>query len=364
MKLLSIGAFVLFVACAASLFSGGQATVLLHHTWRRAADVLPEREINELAVVIPACRARVFELFPPTLREKVAAKTWTAVELITLRLLLALYLAPTFIIASGIGFLEGSWARSNQQSLVKIHSPMRFSLCLDRGGLVSCGDFTVGNCAPHGAGNHPDFVCVHVGSFQCSQPSCPLTNAVLAGRNPRSRLTKFDRDEGSHHMSDRSQNITLVTIDGEFTIGVWMRMSIRFSDRLASLDAKTGEFLRTLGCLGGYCTADQARRLDLANSPTRVLERLKRLEDHRFLRLVITYPLVYQVTKSLRSLGSHGQYLRTVLGDTRCRVSDIVPLPLASVPRSDSLLPCAGSMRESQDEASVDPAGTSIARRA
>jgi len=75
-------------------------------------------------------------------------------------------------------------------------------------------------------------------------------------------------------MSDRSQNITLVTIDGEFTIGVWMRMSIRFSDRLASLDAKTGEFLRTLGCLGGYCTADQARRLDLANSPTRVLERL------------------------------------------------------------------------------------------
>ncbi|PYX44836.1 MAG: hypothetical protein DMG83_12135 [Acidobacteria bacterium] len=135
MKLLSIGAFVLFVACAASLFSGGQATVLLHHTWRRAADVLPEREINELAVVIPACRARVFELFPPTLREKVAAKTWTAVELITLRLLLALYLAPTFIIASGIGFLEGSWARSNQQSLVKIHSPMRFSLALTGVGL-------------------------------------------------------------------------------------------------------------------------------------------------------------------------------------------------------------------------------------
>ena len=121
MKLLSIGAFVLFVACAASLFSGGQATVLLHHTWRRAADVLPEREINELAVVIPACRARVFELFPPTLRE--------------LRLLLALYLAPTFIIASGIGFLEGSWARSNQQSLVKIHSPMRFSLALTGVGL-------------------------------------------------------------------------------------------------------------------------------------------------------------------------------------------------------------------------------------
>jgi DNA-binding Lrp family transcriptional regulator len=106
-------------------------------------------------------------------------------------------------------------------------------------------------------------------------------------------------------MSNRSRNITLVAIHGEFTIGVWMLMSIRFSDRLASLDEKTGEFLRTLGYLGGYCTVDQARRLALANSPTRVLERLKRLEDHRFLRRVVTYPLVYQVTKSVtRMLGT------------------------------------------------------------
>jgi hypothetical protein len=135
MKLLSIGVFFLFVASAASLISGGQATVLLQHTWRRAADVLPEQAINQLEVVIPAYTGRAFELFPPTLREKVAAKTWTAVELITLRLLLALYLAPTFIIAAGIGFLEGSWARSNQQSLVKIHSPMRFSLALTGMGL-------------------------------------------------------------------------------------------------------------------------------------------------------------------------------------------------------------------------------------
>jgi DNA-binding Lrp family transcriptional regulator len=106
-------------------------------------------------------------------------------------------------------------------------------------------------------------------------------------------------------MSDRSQNITLVAIHGEFTMGVWMLMSIRFSERLASLDEKTGEFLRTLGYMGGYCTVDQARRLDLANSPTRVLERLKRLEDHRFLRRVVTYPLVYQVTKSVtRMLGT------------------------------------------------------------
>lgn len=106
-------------------------------------------------------------------------------------------------------------------------------------------------------------------------------------------------------MSARSQKITLLAIHGEFTIGVWMLMSIRFSDRLASLDEKTGEFLRTLGYVGGYCTVDQARRLDLANSPTRVLERLKRLEDCRFLRRVVTYPAVYQVTKSVtRMLGT------------------------------------------------------------
>lgn len=135
MKLLSIGAFVLLVASAASLISGEQATVLLQHSWRRAADVLPERATNELEVVIPAYTAHVFELFPPTLREKVAGKTWTAVELVTLRLLLALYVAPTFIIAAGIGFLEGSWARSSQQSLVKIHSPVRFSLALTGAGL-------------------------------------------------------------------------------------------------------------------------------------------------------------------------------------------------------------------------------------
>jgi hypothetical protein len=135
MKLLSIGAFVLLVASAASLISGGQSKLLLQQTWRSVANVLPERVIKELEVVIPAYTARVLELFPPTLREKVAAKTWTAVELIVLRLLLALYLVPTFLIAAGIGFLEGSWARSNQQSLVKIHSPMRFSLALTGVGL-------------------------------------------------------------------------------------------------------------------------------------------------------------------------------------------------------------------------------------
>jgi hypothetical protein len=135
MKLLSVGAFVLLVVSGASLISGGQSRLLLQQTWRRVGDVLPERAMNELEVVIPAYTGRVFGLFQPALREKVAAKTFTAVELIMLRLLLALHLAPTFIIAAVIGFLEGSWTRSNQQGLVKIHSPMRFSLALAGVGL-------------------------------------------------------------------------------------------------------------------------------------------------------------------------------------------------------------------------------------
>lgn len=135
MKLLSIGAFALLVASIALLVSGGQSSVLAQQAWRRATDVLSAREINDLGAVVPAYTERVFALFPPTLREKVAAKMWSAVELITLRLLLALHLVPTFFIAGLIGFLEGSWARSNQQSLVKIHSPMRFSLALAGVGL-------------------------------------------------------------------------------------------------------------------------------------------------------------------------------------------------------------------------------------
>ena len=123
-------------------------------------------------------------------------------------------------------------------------------------------------------------------------------------------------------MSDHSQFLTLVTIHCDFVIGVWIRMSVRFSNRLASLDERAGEFLRTLAYLGGYCTVDQARKLDLANSPTRVLERLKRLENNGFLRRVVPYPLVYQVTKSVtRMLGSDLMARRVHPVETvRCRL--------------------------------------------
>ena len=115
MKLLSVGAFVLLVASAASLVSGGQSNKILQQSWLHAADVLPERTIKELETAITAYTERVFGLFPPTLRQKVVARMWSAVELMTLRLLLAWHLAPALLIVGVIGFLEGSWARSNQK---------------------------------------------------------------------------------------------------------------------------------------------------------------------------------------------------------------------------------------------------------
>jgi hypothetical protein len=136
MRLLSIGVFVLLVASAASLVSGGQSSKILQQSWLHGGDVLPERTINELETAIPAYTERVFGLFPPTLRQKVVARMWSAVELMTLRMLLAWHLAPAFLIAGVIGFLEGSWARSNQKGLVKIHSPTRFSLALAGVGLT------------------------------------------------------------------------------------------------------------------------------------------------------------------------------------------------------------------------------------
>jgi hypothetical protein len=81
-----------------------------------------------------------------------------------------------------------------------------------------------------------------------------------------------------------------------------MPTSIRFSERLALLDERADEFLKTLGVLGGYCTAEQARRLGIAKSATRVLAHLRGLERGGFLRRLDVYPVVYQVTKSATRL--------------------------------------------------------------
>ncbi len=137
MKLISIGAFVLLVMSVASLISGGQSSQLLEQSWLGAENVLPQSTINEFESAVPAYAQRVLRVLPSPFREKVSSdRTWTAIELVTFRLLLVWHLGPAFLIAGVIGFLEGSWARSTQKGLVKIHSPMRFSVAMVGLGLT------------------------------------------------------------------------------------------------------------------------------------------------------------------------------------------------------------------------------------
>ena len=134
MKLLSVGALFLVLASASALVSGGHSGGVLKQTWFGASDILPENRVRELGSVIPTYTQRSFELLPLKLRQKFGEKLWTAIELMTLRLLLIRYIAPTFVTAILIGCLEGFWSRSSQQGLVKVHSPMRFNL-----GLIGLG---------------------------------------------------------------------------------------------------------------------------------------------------------------------------------------------------------------------------------
>jgi hypothetical protein len=130
MKLIWIGAFVMLFASAASLVSNRQSGQLIDQSWARATNVLPDTELSDLRRAIPAYTARVFALLPDPFHQKFAAKTWQALELMILRSLLLRHVAPVILIALIAGFLEGSWARANQKALVKMHSPMRFSLAL------------------------------------------------------------------------------------------------------------------------------------------------------------------------------------------------------------------------------------------
>jgi len=82
-------------------------------------------------------------------------------------------------------------------------------------------------------------------------------------------------------------------------IGVWTRMAIKFSERVAFVDDRTDKFLTTLAQLGGYCTVEQAQAMGLAKSPSQVQAQLNGLERAGFLRRVAQYPLVYQITKSV-----------------------------------------------------------------
>lgn len=130
MKLIWIGAFVLLFASVASLVSNRQSGQLIEQSWASASNVLPDTELSDLRRAIPAYTARVFALLPDPFRQKFAARMWQALELMILRSLLLRHVAPVIVIALIAGLLEGSWARANQKALVKMHSPMRFSLAL------------------------------------------------------------------------------------------------------------------------------------------------------------------------------------------------------------------------------------------
>ncbi len=103
MKLLSVGALFLILASASALVSGGKSGRLIEQTWLGASDILPENGVRELGSVIPTYTKRFFQLLPLKLRQKFGEKLWTAIELMTLRLLLIRYIAPTFVTAILIG---------------------------------------------------------------------------------------------------------------------------------------------------------------------------------------------------------------------------------------------------------------------
>jgi hypothetical protein len=136
MKLLWIGTFILLFASLASLISGGDGGTLVQQTWLQTSSIVPEPRMAELERTTPLYTARLFESLPQPFRDKLARKMWSAVELMALRTFVFLHLAPALLLPLLVGLLEGWWARANQKSLIKIHSPMRFSLALMGIGLI------------------------------------------------------------------------------------------------------------------------------------------------------------------------------------------------------------------------------------
>ncbi|PYU28761.1 MAG: hypothetical protein DMG32_01945 [Acidobacteria bacterium] len=76
----------------------------------------------------------------------------------------------------------------------------------------------------------------------------------------------------------------------------------RFSSRLVYMHEDLRKFLRRLTALGGYCTAQQAKSLQLAAWDRGVRGRLRMLARLGFLRRISKYPVVYQVTKATTRL--------------------------------------------------------------
>ena len=136
MRLLWIGMFVLLFASLASLIGNGRGASLIQRSWVEASSVIPETILADFQHASALYTARLFASLPQPFREKMSQKIWSAVELMAFRSLVLLHLAPALLFPPLIGFLEGWWTRANQKSLIKIHSPMRFSFALTGLGLI------------------------------------------------------------------------------------------------------------------------------------------------------------------------------------------------------------------------------------
>jgi hypothetical protein len=84
----------------------------------------------------------------------------------------------------------------------------------------------------------------------------------------------------------------------------------RFQSRTALVDQHIESFLKIVTELGGYCTLEQAKALELANSNTRVSAYLKGLERAGFVRRVAEYPVVYQITGATTRLLNRDRHAR------------------------------------------------------
>jgi hypothetical protein len=91
-----------------------------------------------------------------------------------------------------------------------------------------------------------------------------------------------------------------------------MQMRQWFQSRTALVDEKIETFLKIVTELGGYCTLEQAKALELANSDTRVLAHLRGLERAGFVRRVADYPVVYQITGATTRLLDRDRRARRV----------------------------------------------------
>ena len=135
MRLVWIGALGLLLASLGSLVSHPQNDRLIDESWAITTNVLPDRKMAELQKAMPAYARKLFGLLPGRLRDNFAAKIWKPVELMTFRWLVLWHLTPALLVPLVVGALEGAWARASQKTLIKMHSPMRFSVALVALGL-------------------------------------------------------------------------------------------------------------------------------------------------------------------------------------------------------------------------------------